>query len=93
VKVVTRNGLPDRGQTATSPTSRRRAATQSRRPPANAAPTKVDAVWVVWASLCRVAAERLPAREHGQNSRGFSGDFCANWLRFSKKVPSKSLIA
>jgi hypothetical protein len=31
--------------------------------------------------------------ERGQDPRGFLGDFCANWLRFSKKVPSKSLIA
>ena len=29
----------------------------------------------------------------GKIREGFLGDFCASWLRFSKKVPSKSLIA
>jgi hypothetical protein len=33
------------------------------------------------------------AGERGQNQGGVPGDFCASWLRFSKNVPSKSLIA
>jgi hypothetical protein len=31
--------------------------------------------------------------ERGQDEGGFLGDFCASWLRFSKNIPSKSLIA
>jgi Skp family chaperone for outer membrane proteins len=31
--------------------------------------------------------------EREQDQGGISGRFCANWLRISKKVPSKSLIA
>jgi hypothetical protein len=31
--------------------------------------------------------------ERGQDTGGFLGDFCASWLRFSRKIPSKSLIA
>ena len=47
-------------------------------------------------SLVALTAGRLSGRkvvERGQNPRGVSGDFCASWMRFSKKVPSKSLIA
>jgi hypothetical protein len=29
----------------------------------------------------------------GTMREGFGGDFCANWLRFPRKIPSKSLIA
>lgn len=31
--------------------------------------------------------------ERAQNQRGGWGDFCASWPGFSKKNPSKSLIA
>jgi site-specific recombinase XerD len=35
----------------------------------------------------------LRVSERGQERRGFRGGFCASWLRFSRKIPSKSLIA
>ena len=31
--------------------------------------------------------------ERGQDEGGLLGEFCANWLRFPRKIPSKSLIA
>jgi hypothetical protein len=32
--------------------------------------------------------------ERGHDAGGFVfGEFCASWLRFSRKIPSKSLIA
>jgi hypothetical protein len=34
----------------------------------------------------------VEAAEREQDQRGIPGGFCANWLRISKKVPSKSLI-
>jgi hypothetical protein len=36
---------------------------------------------------------RASIGEREQDQGGISGRFCANWLRISKKVPSKSLIA
>jgi DNA-binding helix-hairpin-helix protein with protein kinase domain len=36
---------------------------------------------------------RVYRSERGQNLGGVLGDFCASWLRNSKNVPSKSLIA
>jgi len=45
-------------------------------------------------TLCRTAhVEMCPRHERGRNPGGVAGRFCASWLRFSEKVPSKSLIA
>lgn len=42
-------------------------------------------LWFAAARLCNNG-------EREQNLGGIPGRFCANWLRISKKVPSKSLI-
>jgi DNA invertase Pin-like site-specific DNA recombinase len=41
----------------------------------------------------RIKAYNVLRGEREQDQGGISGRFCANWLRISKKVPSKSLIA
>jgi hypothetical protein len=42
--------------------------------------------------MCSAEDQLPPEGEREQDQGGNSGRFCANWLRISKKVPSKSLI-
>jgi hypothetical protein len=46
-------------------------------------------------AIFRIASMTKPVTsvERGQDPGGILGDFRANWLRISRKIPSKSLIA
>jgi hypothetical protein len=44
-------------------------------------------------NLTGVSFKYSTLTERGRDERGVFGGFCASWVRFSRKIPSKSLIA